>query len=162
MCERSTYSFSHHTETNTRDTWLTLLLPHCIEPQIAEERPLFLYDFPITQAALAKIRLTETPPVASRFEVYFKGQELANGFHELQNAPEQRKRFENDLLIRKQNNIVEVNIDEHFLAALDAGLPDCSGVALGVDRLIMIALGAKSIKDVMSFSAIDATMESLI
>jgi len=133
-----------------RDMWLALLLTHCIEPQIGQERPIFLYDFPESQAALAKIRYEEVPPIASRFEVYFKGVELANGFHELQNAAEQRKRFENDWLIRQQNKMA-VTIDENFLAALEAGLPECSGVALGVDRLIMIALGAAAINDVMSF-----------
>lgn len=135
-----------------RDRWLSLLLTHCIEPKIGRERPIFIYDFPVTQAALAKIRYEETPPVASRFEVYFKGLELANGFHELQNAKEQRKRFEADLLFRQQNNLPSVEIDENLLAALDAGLPDCSGVALGVDRLIMIALNAKSINEVLSFA----------
>lgn len=134
-----------------RNNWLALLLTHCIEPQIGHERPVFLYDFPVSQAALARIRHEESPPVASRFEVYFKGLELANGFHELQNANEQRKRFEADILFRKQNNLPVVDMDENFLAALDAGLPDCSGVAVGVDRLIMIALNVNSIDQVISF-----------
>ena len=134
-----------------RNNWLALLLTHCIEPQIGHERPVFLYDFPVSQAALAKIRHDESSPVASRFEVYFKGLELANGFHELQDSKEQRKRFEADILFRKENNIPVVGIDEDFLAALDVGLPDCSGVALGVDRLIMIALNANSIDQVISF-----------
>lgn len=138
-------------QTAERNMWLALLLTHCIEPKIGQEQPVFLYDFPVTQAALANIRYEEIPPVASRFEVYFKGLELANGFHELQNAIEQRKRFEADNLFRAENNIVKAEIDENFLAALDAGLPNCSGVALGVDRLIMIALNAKSINEVMSF-----------
>ncbi|HSW69983.1 MAG TPA: elongation factor P--(R)-beta-lysine ligase [Gammaproteobacteria bacterium] len=139
-------------ETAECDMLLALLFTHCIEPKIAEERPLFLYDFPISQAALAKIRYEEIPPVASRFEVYFKGHELANGFHELQNSTEQRKRFENDLLVRKKNNILDdVPLDENFLAALDAGLPECAGVALGIDRLVMIALNANCINEVMSF-----------
>jgi lysyl-tRNA synthetase class 2 len=138
-------------EETERNLWLELLLTHCIEPQIGQEQPVFIYDFPMSQSALAKIRYEETPPVASRFEVYFKGLELANGFHELQNATEQRKRFEADILFRKQNNMDVVTIDENFLAALDAGFPDCSGVALGVDRLVMLALNAKSIDEVMSF-----------
>lgn len=141
----------HSAETSERNIWLALLMTHCIEPKIGLEKPVFLYDFPVEQAALAKIRDEETPPVASRFEVYFKGIELANGFHELQNSKEQRKRFEADILFRRQNKIDAVAMDENFLAALDAGLPDCSGVALGVDRLVMIALNAKSIDEVMSF-----------
>lgn len=135
-----------------RNTCLDLLLTHCIEPRIGKDRPVFLYDFPQTQAALAKVRHEETPPVASRFEVYFKGMELANGFHELQNAAEQRKRFEKNLDYREKNNIDPVPLDERFLAALESGLPDCSGVALGVDRLVMLALGVKSIRDIVSFT----------
>ena len=133
-----------------RNTFLDLLLTHCIEPNIGKECPVFLYDFPVSQAALAKIRL-EDPPVASRFEVYFKGVELANGFHELQDAKEQRKRFENDLAYRAKNNISAAPIDEFFLSALEHGLPDCAGVALGIDRLMMLALGQDNIKDILSF-----------
>ncbi len=140
--------FREEKKTDDRNLWLDLLLTHCIESRIGQDRPAFLYDFPITQAALAKIRFEENPPVASRFEVYFKGLELANGFHELQNAKEQRARFENDLINREQ----PVPIDERFLAALEAGLPDCAGVALGVDRLIMLALDYHSIEDIVSFS----------
>jgi lysyl-tRNA synthetase class 2 len=127
--------------------WLHLLLTHCIEPHMGKEKPLFLYDFPVSQAALAKIRHDEIPPVASRFEVYFKGIELANGFHELQNAKEQRKRFENDLKMRNS----KIPIDEFFLAALENGLPDCAGVALGVDRLVMLATQSEMLKEVISF-----------
>ena len=135
-----------------RNFWLNLLMTHCIEPQIGLEKPLFLYDFPVSQAALAKIRADETPPVASRFEVHFKGLELANGFHELQNPQEQRQRFLNDLAFRSQQGMPSVAMDELFLASLAAGLPDCAGVALGVDRLVMIALNAHSIAEVLSFS----------
>lgn len=139
-------------ELTNSNAWLDLLLTHCIEPHMGVDRPLFLYDFPVSQAALAKIRYDETPAVASRFEVYFKGIELANGFHELQDAKEQRKRFENELKLRQQTNLLPVPIDEHFLAALESGLPDCSGVALGIDRLVMLALEASSLKEVVSFS----------
>lgn len=135
-----------------RNFWLNLLLAHCIEPRIGQDRPAFLYDFPITQAALAKIRLEENPPVASRFEVYFKGVELANGFHELQNVMEQRARFKNDLQQRQREGTPIVPIDERFLAALEAGLPDCSGVALGVDRLVMLALQTQALEEVVSFA----------
>jgi lysyl-tRNA synthetase class 2 len=133
-----------------KNAWLDLLFSHCIEPQIGREKPVFLYDFPESQAALAKIR-NENPRVASRFEVYFKGVELANGFHELQDANEQRKRFENDLVYRKQNQFSVVPIDENFLSALQHGMPECSGVALGIDRLIMLALEAEKISEVLAF-----------
>jgi lysyl-tRNA synthetase class 2 len=132
------------------NAWLDLLFTHCIEPHIGQERPVFLYDFPVSQAALAKIRY-ENPPVASRFEVYFKGIELANGFHELQDAAEQRKRFESDLKYRVKHDVPYAPLDENFLAALEHGLPECAGVALGVDRLIMLALGEKKIESVLSF-----------
>lgn len=133
-----------------KDTWLHLLMSHCIEPQLGAERPCFIYDFPASQAALARIQQTN-PPVASRFEVYIKGIELANGFHELQDAKEQRKRFEKNLLARKELGLNELKIDEYFLAALAHGLPNCAGVALGIDRLIMIATGSNNICEVLSF-----------
>jgi len=150
-CARQ-HAIQFTTETSDKNLWLELLLTHCIEPHIGREKPVFLYDFPITQAALARIRYDETPPVASRFEVYFKGVELANGFHELQDANEQRKRFITDLDYRTEHHLPHPPIDENFLAALTAGLPNCSGVALGVDRLIMLALNLSSIEEVLSFS----------
>ncbi len=150
----------HHIELlpdmqDDKNSWLDLLFTHCIEPYLGQDAPFFLYDFPISQAALAKIR-QEDPLVASRFEMYFKGVELANGFHELQDAVEQRKRFEKELAYRKQYHLAEVPMDERFLAALQYGLPDCAGVALGIDRLIMLALNCESIADVMSFAFFSA------
>lgn len=137
-------------ELSERNDWLDLLFTHCIEPYIAQERPLFLYDFPVSQAALAKIR-QEDPPVSSRFEVYFKGIELANGFHELQDVTEQRKRFEKDLLYRDKHGLPLVPLDENFLSALEQGMPECAGVAVGVDRLVMLALGENEIAKTLSF-----------
>lgn len=132
------------------DTWLNLLMSHCIEPQLGQDRPCFVYDFPASQAALSRLQPTN-PPVASRFEVYINGIELANGFHELQNANEQRKRFENNLAQRKALGLSILPLDENFLSALEVGLPDCAGVALGVDRLIMLATKSERISDVLSF-----------
>ena len=149
-CARQ-YAIEFPCESSDKNLWLELLLTHCIEPHIGREKPLFLYDFPITQAALARVRYNETPPVASRFEVYFKGVELANGFHELQDASEQRKRFIADLAYRAKQHLPNLPIDQNFLAALTAGLPNCSGVALGVDRLVMLALDLSSIAEVLSF-----------
>ena len=134
-----------------RNFFLDLLFSHCIEPHLGQNYPLFLYDFPVSQAALAKIR-PENPPVASRFEVYFKGIELANGFHELQDAEEQRKRFENNVLQRQQKQLDAMPIDERFLSALKHGIPDCAGVAMGIDRLCMLASGCESIAEVLSFA----------
>lgn len=132
------------------DTWLQLLMSEIIEPRIGDDRPCFIYDFPASQAALARIQLG-TPPVASRFEVYYRGIELANGFHELQNVEEQRRRFEKNLKDRQAHDLNPMVIDEYFLSALQHGLPDCAGVALGVDRLVMLALEKQCIADVISF-----------
>lgn len=132
------------------DTWLNILMTHLIEPMLGKNRPCFVYDFPASQAALARIQ-PGNPPLASRFEVYVQGIELANGFHELQDTHEQRKRFENNLLARRQLGLTELAIDEYFLSALSHGLPDCAGVALGIDRLVMLATDSEKIADVLSF-----------
>lgn len=137
------------------NTWLHLLMSHVIEPQLDKEKPTFIFDFPITQAALARIR-QDTPPVAERFEVYVNGMELANGFHELCDAKEQRHRFEKDLSDRKQLDYPIGPMDEFFLAALEEGLPNCSGVALGIDRLVMAALKCDALSEVVSFSVENA------
>lgn len=137
-----------------RDTWLNLLLTHCIEPKLGDNSPCFIYDFPQSQAALARIEYAydrdSQVKVASRFEVYFRGIELANGFHELQDADEQRLRFEKNLIKRKQLGLKPIALDQYFLTALNHGLPACAGVALGVDRLVMLATKSSSIADVLS------------
>jgi len=137
-------------DSKDRDTWLQLLMSDYIEPRIGQDRPCFIYDFPASQAALARIQ-PGNPPVASRFEVYFRGIELANGFHELQDANEQRNRFKKNQSTREQLGLNQMVIDEFFLSALTQGLPDCAGVALGIDRLIMLASNSNSIADVLSF-----------
>lgn len=133
-----------------RDTLLQLLFSIGIEPHIGQQVPVFVYDFPASQAALAKIN-PQDPRVADRFEVYFKGIELANGFHELDNAKEQLARFEQDNRKRLQMGLEEQPIDYHLIAALESGLPECAGVALGIDRLIMLALGEDHIDKVTAF-----------
>jgi lysyl-tRNA synthetase class 2 len=112
--------------------------------------PAFVYDFPASQAALAKINLQD-PRVADRFEVYFKGIELANGFHELDNPKEQLKRFESDNAKRIEMGLSPQPIDHNLIAALESGLPECAGVALGIDRLIMLAIGCDHIDQVTAF-----------
>lgn len=135
---------------NDKDTLLQLLFCMCIEPKIGQQTPCFVYHFPASQAALAKLNSADSR-VAERFELYFKGMELANGFDELTEGSEQRQRFVDDNQKRTSQGLPEVAIDERFLAALDNGLPQCSGVALGVDRLIMLALGAERISEVLAF-----------
>jgi elongation factor P--(R)-beta-lysine ligase len=130
-----------------RDACLDLIMSTLVGPQLGRERLTFVYDYPASQAALARIR----GPVASRFEAYLDGVELANGFHELAHAQEQRARFEADLKQRRERGLPAPPLDEHFLAALQHGLPECSGVALGFDRLVMCAIGAKHIHDVLTF-----------
>lgn len=138
-----------------RDTWLQLLMMRIIEPNLGVNSPTFIYDFPASQAALA--RLSATPiPVAHRFEVYINGMELANGFHELTDANLQRKRFMHDIERRKVLSRPSVPIDEKLLSALEHGLPNCAGVALGVDRLVMFKTKAKHIKEVLSFTVENA------
>lgn len=134
-----------------RDTCLQLLMSSRIELQLPTTHPIAIKDFPASQAALAR-KNPENPDYAERFEFYFKGVELANGFHELTDPIEQRQRFEQDLQKRKDNGQPILPIDEAFLTALEVGLPDCSGVALGLDRLLMLSLDAEHIEDVLSFS----------
>ena len=130
-----------------RDACLDLTMSTIVGPHLGNGRLCFIYDYPASQAALARIR----GAVASRFEAYLDGIELANGFHELGDAGEQRRRFEADLAERARRGLPAVPIDERFLAALEHGLPDCSGVALGFDRLVMCASGARDIRDVLAF-----------
>ncbi|AOM42090.1 elongation factor P--(R)-beta-lysine ligase [Xenorhabdus hominickii] len=133
-----------------RDTLLQLLFTMGVEPHIGIEKPTFIYHFPASQAALAEIS-KEDHRVAQRFEVYFKGMELANGFRELTDSSEQRLRFEQDNRKRETMGLPVQPIDEYLLQALAYGMPECAGVALGVDRLIMLALGAERISEVIAF-----------
>lgn len=130
------------------DAWRDLVLTHVIEPQL--RGLVFVRDYPASQAALARI-VDGSPPVAARFECYLDGVELANGFHELVAADEQRRRFEAENRARSAAGLAPQPIDERLLAALRAGLPECSGVALGFDRLVMCASGARRIEDVLAF-----------
>ncbi|CNE44836.1 lysyl-tRNA synthetase [Yersinia mollaretii] len=133
-----------------RDTLLQLLFTVGVEPHIGRDKPAFVYHFPASQASLAVIS-TEDHRVAERFEVYFKGIELANGFHELTDGDEQLQRFEQDNRSRAKRGLPQHPIDMNLIAALKHGLPDCSGVALGVDRLVMLALNAERLSDVIAF-----------
>jgi lysyl-tRNA synthetase class 2 len=133
-----------------RDGKLDLLMGLVVGPRLGCDRPCFLCDYPASQAALARLK-PGTPAVAARFEFYLDGIELANGFHELADAREQRTRFERDLETRRLRNRSRPPMDARFLAALESGLPDCAGVALGFDRLVGIALGVPELAQAMAF-----------
>jgi lysyl-tRNA synthetase class 2 len=133
------------------DAKLDLLMGLAVGPQLGRERPCFICDYPASQASLARLK-PGLPRVAARFELYLDGIELANGFHELANPAEQRARFLEDLATRRARGQVEPRMDERLLAALEAGMPDCAGVALGFDRLAAIALGANRLSQAMAFS----------
>jgi len=135
----------------TRDDWLDLLLTHRIQPAFPRERISVIFDYPMSQCALAKIR-HDDPPVAERFELYVGTQELANGYHELTDATEQRARFMRDNARRHERGLQELPIDENLLAALESGMPDCAGVALGIERLLMVMTGSDDIRDVLAFA----------
>lgn len=135
-----------------RDDWLSLLLTHEIEPSLGRGRPTVVFDFPASQAALARLRRRrDGVEVAERFEVWVEGVELANGYHELTDVVEQRARFVRDRATRGALGLPDVPLDRRFLAALEEGMPACAGVALGFDRLVMMALGTSSIRDVLAF-----------
>ena len=129
----------------TRDDWLDLLMTHLIQPSIPDNRILMVYDYPKSQSALARIRQGDVP-VAERFEVYLGSIELANGYRELNDSDEQRERFERDLSRRRKRASALPPVDQRLLNALPS-LPDCAGVALGVDRLLMSMLGSDRLAD---------------
>lgn len=130
------------------DQCLDLLLSMVVSPRL--KGYVFVYDYPVSQAALARVNATN-PSVAERFELFHDGLELANGFSELTDARLQRRRFENDNDLRAAKGLPRYPIDERLLAALQTGMPDCAGVALGIDRLLMVILGLDSIDQAISF-----------
>lgn len=132
------------------DGWLDLVAGELVYPELGRQHLSFIYDYPASQAALARMRAGD-PPVAERFEAFLHGIELANGFHELSDAVEQRRRFLADRDYRRSHGLPEVPLDENLLAALESGLPDCAGVALGLDRVLMLAAGAPSLDEVIAF-----------
>ncbi|WP_102944736.1 EF-P lysine aminoacylase EpmA [Stenotrophomonas sp. VV52] len=133
----------------TRDDWLDLLMTHCIQPHFSDDCMTVVHDWPATQAALARVR-PGTPPLAERFELYLGAVELANGYHELNDATEQRARFARDHALRSARGAVLPPMDEHLIEALPS-LPDCAGVAVGVDRLLMAMNRTGRIADVLAF-----------
>lgn len=138
-----------------RDGWLNVLLSELVEPNLGLATPTFVYDYPASQCALARIR-EDDPPIAERFELYDRGIELCNGYHELTDADElqQRTLAENDL--RRATGQAELPGATQLEAAMRVGLPECSGVALGLDRLIMLALGKSLVDEVIAFPVDEA------
>ena len=137
---------------SNKNTWLDLIFSHVIEPRMSSGLTV-VYDYPIEQAALAKTALDETGnKVAKRFECFLQGVELANGYWELTDPVEQAKRFDNDNTMRKTMHKKEISADTKLLAALQQGMPECAGVALGVDRLVMALTNAERLAAVQSFS----------
>jgi len=133
-----------------RDAWLELLMAMVIEPELGRGRLTFVHGYPASQAALARLD-PDDPRVARRFELYLEGVELANGYHELADAAEQRARFEAHNAERRRRGLPVLPLDEALLAALAQGLPDCAGVALGLDRLLMLSRGADRLDAVLEF-----------
>lgn len=145
--------FKNFLPTASKQDVQELLFSNCIEPEITKNHQIwFVYNYPIEQAALAKIAIDQDGvQIAERFEVYINGIELANGYHELLDANLQQERFIDDQKMRQKLGKSNLEIDPYLIAALNYGMPNCSGVALGVDRLLMIKTQAKSIKEVMCF-----------
>lgn len=133
-----------------RDGWLDLLLVERVQPHLGRDRPTILFDYPASQAALARIRRDE-PPVAERFELFDRGIELANGYHELLDADELRRRNVETNRLRRLDGKEPLPEESRLLAAMESGLPPSTGVALGFDRLVMLAVGAKSIDQIAAF-----------
>lgn len=137
-----------------RDDWLDLLMTHRIQPAIDTDTLLVVHDYPASQCMLARVRDDDgdpdPEPVAERFELYLGPLELANGYHELCDSHEQRARFERDLEVRASRGLVLPPVDDRLLDALAGGLPECAGVAVGVDRLLMAVLGTNRIADVLA------------
>jgi elongation factor P--(R)-beta-lysine ligase len=136
----------------SRDDWLDLLMTHRIQPRFPPNQLLAVHDYPASQCALARVVQRGDVAVAERFELYLGPLELANGYHELRDAPEQQARFARDLEIRAQRGAALPAMDAALLEAMASGLPGCAGVALGIDRLLMAMLGTGCIEDVLAFA----------
>jgi lysyl-tRNA synthetase class 2 len=133
-----------------RDGWLDLLLSHLVQPRLGDSALCFVTDYPATQAALA--RLNPDGRTAARFEIFYRGIELANGYVELVDVDEQAARFEADNCARRAQRLPAIRVDRHLLAALEHGLPECAGVAIGLDRVLMLRLAQDDLDAVLGFS----------
>ncbi len=148
---KAAQSATNSTEDFDRAACLDILMTHSIEPALPHDCLVFIVDYPADQAALAKVSVDPLGnAVAQRFELYVNGMELANGYDELSHAQEQRDRFERDQQQQRAQGLVPRPIDEHFLSAMQSGLPECSGVAIGVDRILMLRTDQSDISRVVS------------
>lgn len=141
-------------ETTDCLSWQNLLLVELIEPALGEKGAVFVYDYPASQAALARISQGENPDsagVAERFELYLQGVEICNGYHELTDADELRTRIRQQSALRQRENRPKLPAESYLLQAMEAGLPACAGTALGLDRLFMLALGKQTLQEVIAF-----------
>ena len=154
LSELQTLLSEHHGNPRSagldRDQLLNSLLAHMVEPRLKSLGAVFIYDYPASQAALARIRPAD-PPVAERFELYLHGIEICNGYHELTDSAELRERMHSQNEKRRTRGKPPLPINSHLLSAMTDGLPPCAGVALGVDRLIMHCLGEETIAEVIPF-----------
>ena len=148
-CARAHIDYSGGGE--SRDTWLDLLMSHRVEPALATAGLVFITDYPASQAALSLLRPDGDIHVAERFELFVDGVGLANGYRELSDPAEQRRRFEADNAALTARGEADRPLDETLLAALASGLPECAGVALGLDRLLMLRTGCQRVQQVLSF-----------
>jgi lysyl-tRNA synthetase class 2 len=146
--------------TADRDEWLNLLLATRVEPQLGRERPEIVYHYPATQASLARVvEASAGQHVSERFELYYRSVELANGFHELADAAELRTRFDSVSAVRIAEGRPALPVPERLLAAMQHGLPYSAGCALGFDRLVMLAIEARTIDEIMAFPTDRGTIQ---
>ena len=145
------FNDSDDSEANRRQNWLDLLFSHAVEPNLGHDLPTLIIEYPPATAALAKTALDKDDnTIAKRFELYINGIEIANAYDELADGPALRARFEQDNQLRQRHGLPQMPIDEHLLAASDDLIP-CSGIAVGVDRLLMVITGAKTLEEVIAF-----------
>ena len=135
--------------------WLDFLFSHCVQPSLQGAVIWLIHGYPAKQSSLARLN-TEDPRVAERFEVLIQGMELGNGFYELCDAGEQERRFDAEIAARESQGLPAVIKDQRLLAALQSGLPECSGIAIGLDRLLMLATHAMAIEEVLAFPTLKA------
>jgi elongation factor P--(R)-beta-lysine ligase len=130
--------------------WLDFIFSHTIQPQLGDNAVCMVYGYPACQSSLARINVYNSQ-ITDRVEVFFNGIELGNGYYELTDAKEQSRRFDEEITIRKQRKRPVTVKDKHLIAALEAGLPECSGMAIGLDRLLMLLTNSATIDDVLNF-----------
>ena len=148
LCDARNIPYPESNEMDSLDDWLDLLFAELVQPTLES---VIVYDFPQSQAQLAKIRQDKEYAVSERFELFLKGHEIANGYHEIRDATELRQRFQANRERRLASGRVWLPIDSRLLTVMELGFPPCSGTALGIDRLLMVMLDAETIEDVLTF-----------